>query len=196
MHSQFVDFQIGMHISSDKKSRVTFQRICRLNLVFVNIIFSNIVEISISFVKWFLLGLDYTIQISYTIVTFHFCCNMHVLPAPIQEVCRSDLFFLIKAVIIYKKRRRISTNLRLGLWVRNSIKMLFVNVYYLYTTLLFVLHTYVSYIKTLMYIILFWEIKYNYSVFLTWYQSHCFNFLISCSLVFFSIFCCLDFFCQ
>jgi len=31
---------------------------------------------------------------------------MHVLPAPIQEACRSDLFFLIKAGIIYKKKKK------------------------------------------------------------------------------------------
>ena len=50
--------------------------------------------------------------------------------------------------------------------------------------LLLVLHTSTSYIKTLMYILLFWEIQYTYSVFLTWYQSHCSNlFLVVLSLL-------------
>jgi len=61
----------------------------------------------------------------------------------------------------------------------------------LYSAHIYTTH-FASYIKTLMYFIL-WEIQYIHSVFLTWYQSHCSNFLMSCSLVFVGIFCCLNF---
>ena len=65
---------------------------------------------------------------------------------------------------------------------------------YLHYTHIYTTH-FASYIKALVYFIL-WEIQYIHSVFLTWYQSHCSNFLVSCSLVFVGIFCCLNFYSQ
>ena len=48
---------------------------------------------------------------------------------------------------------------------------------YLYYTLL-VPHTYASYIRHWC-IFFYWEIQYNLPVFLTWYQSHCFDFFLA-----------------
>ena len=50
-----------------------------------------------------------------------------------------------------------------------------------YITHLLVLHSYASYIKTLIYILSLWNTILLHSVFLTWYQSYCSNFLVSCN---------------
>ena len=52
----------------------------------------------------------------------------------------------------------------------------------MYSTLTCTAHS-ASYIKALMYILLLEKYNTIHSVFLTWYQSHCPNFLVSCSLV-------------
>ena len=80
------------------------------------------------------------------------------------------------------------------LWILGPTRLL-VQHTFLYYTLACTTHICLLYKGTHVYSIIS-EIQYNHSVFLTWYQSHCSNFFVSCSLVFVGIFRSLDFFGQ